>query len=76
MVCCCSSGLAVRRAAAWYYVLGVKEDAWLLLEINKYCYLLHLHYIADMTVLIVAFRNFANAPKNVVQYLVFKYNVL
>jgi hypothetical protein len=26
MVSCCSSGLAVRRAAAWSYVLGVKED--------------------------------------------------
>jgi uncharacterized protein YodC (DUF2158 family) len=29
IVCCCSGGLAVRRAAAWSYVLGVKEDAWL-----------------------------------------------
>jgi hypothetical protein len=28
MVSCCSGGLAVRRAAAWSYVLGVKEDAW------------------------------------------------
>jgi hypothetical protein len=28
MVSCCSGGLAVRRVAAWYYVLGVKEDAW------------------------------------------------
>jgi hypothetical protein len=27
MVSCCSGGLAVRRAAAWSYVLGVKEDA-------------------------------------------------
>jgi hypothetical protein len=27
MVSCCSGGLAVRRAAAWHYVLGVKEDA-------------------------------------------------
>jgi hypothetical protein len=27
MVCCCSGGLAVRRASAWYYVLGVKESA-------------------------------------------------
>jgi hypothetical protein len=27
VVSCCSGGLAVRRAAAWYYVLGVKEDA-------------------------------------------------
>jgi hypothetical protein len=27
MVSCCSGGLAVRRAAAWYNVLGVKEDA-------------------------------------------------
>jgi hypothetical protein len=27
MVSCCSGVLAVRRAAAWYYVLGVKEDA-------------------------------------------------
>jgi hypothetical protein len=27
MVSCCGGGLAVRRAAAWYYVLGVKEDA-------------------------------------------------
>jgi hypothetical protein len=27
MVFCCSGGLTVRRAAAWYYVLGVKEDA-------------------------------------------------
>jgi hypothetical protein len=26
MVSCCSRGLAVRRAAAWSYVLGVKED--------------------------------------------------
>jgi hypothetical protein len=26
MVSCCSGGLAVRRAAAWSYVLGVKED--------------------------------------------------
>jgi hypothetical protein len=26
MVSCCSDGLAVRRAAAWSYVLGVKED--------------------------------------------------
>jgi hypothetical protein len=26
MVSCCSGGLAVRRAAAWCYVLGVKED--------------------------------------------------
>jgi hypothetical protein len=26
MVSCCSGGLAVRTAAAWYYVLGVKED--------------------------------------------------
>jgi hypothetical protein len=26
MVFCCSGELAVRRAAAWYYVLGVKED--------------------------------------------------
>jgi hypothetical protein len=25
----CSARLAVRRAAAWSYVLGVKEDAWL-----------------------------------------------
>jgi hypothetical protein len=29
MVSCCSGGLAVRRAAAWSYVLGVKEDTWL-----------------------------------------------
>jgi hypothetical protein len=29
MVSCCSGGLVVRRAAAWYYVLGVKEDTWL-----------------------------------------------
>jgi hypothetical protein len=29
MVSCCSGGLAVRRAAAWYYVLSVKENAWL-----------------------------------------------
>jgi hypothetical protein len=27
MVSCCSGGLAVRRAAAWSCVLGVKEDA-------------------------------------------------
>jgi hypothetical protein len=27
MESCCSGALAVRRAAAWYYVLGVKEDA-------------------------------------------------
>jgi hypothetical protein len=27
MVSCCSGGLAVRRATAWYYVLGVREDA-------------------------------------------------
>jgi hypothetical protein len=27
MVSRCSGGLAVRRAAAWYYVFGVKEDA-------------------------------------------------
>jgi hypothetical protein len=27
MVSCCSGGLAVRRAAAWSYVLGVKKDA-------------------------------------------------
>jgi hypothetical protein len=27
MVSCCSGGLAVRRAAAWSYVFGVKEDA-------------------------------------------------
>jgi hypothetical protein len=42
MVSCCSGGLAVRRAAAWYYVLGVKEDVELILKINKYCYLLNL----------------------------------
>jgi hypothetical protein len=29
MVCRCGDGLTVRRAAAWYCVLGVKEDAWL-----------------------------------------------
>jgi hypothetical protein len=29
MVSCCGGWLAVRRAAAWFYVLGVKEDAWL-----------------------------------------------
>jgi hypothetical protein len=40
-------GLAVRTAAAWHYVLGVKEDIFcpkhveLILKINKYCYLLH-----------------------------------
>jgi hypothetical protein len=28
MVSWCCGGLAVRRAAAWSYVLGVKEDAW------------------------------------------------
>jgi hypothetical protein len=27
MVSCCGGGLAVRKAAAWSYVLGVKEDA-------------------------------------------------
>jgi hypothetical protein len=47
MVCFCSDGLAVRRAAAWYYVLGVKEDICpkhdeLILKINKHCYLSHL----------------------------------
>jgi hypothetical protein len=26
MVSCCSGGLAVRRAAKWHYVLGVKGD--------------------------------------------------
>jgi hypothetical protein len=42
MVSCCSDGLAVRRAAAWYYVLGVKEDVELILKIHKHCYLSHL----------------------------------
>jgi hypothetical protein len=47
MVSCCSGGLAVRRAAAWSYVLGVKEDVCLkhvglILKINKHCYLSHL----------------------------------
>jgi hypothetical protein len=29
MVFCCSGGLAVRRAAAWSYVLGVKSGIFL-----------------------------------------------
>jgi hypothetical protein len=35
MVSCCSGGLAVRRAATWPYVLGVKEDAGIYLH-TKY----------------------------------------
>jgi hypothetical protein len=33
MVSCCSGGLEVRRAAAWYYVLGVKEDAYIFIDL-------------------------------------------
>jgi hypothetical protein len=35
MVSCCSGGLAVRRAAAWSYVFGLKKDKFKTLIISN-----------------------------------------
>jgi hypothetical protein len=54
MVSCCSGGLAVRRAAAWSYVLGVKEDA----------YLLHLVGLDFITLLTLKMHGQTQIKKN------------